>query len=106
MMKKVDDRNILLVKSGCPFCDRVRISDSMRDYFKIVDLNNVSQPGYTSVMTDNNIEGVPAIITSDGEIYTGLGNVQNFIDKFVNSHSGVSHLKRTSVKRGWKSYYN
>lgn len=106
MMKKVDDRNILLVKSGCPFCNRVMIDDSMKNYFKIIDLDNVSQPGYTSIMTDNNIEGVPTIITFYGEIYTGLGKVQNFINRFVNSHNGVPQLKRTSVKRGWKSYYN
>lgn len=105
-MKKIDDRNIVLVKSGCPFCNRVRIDEPVREFFKVVDLDNVSQPGYTSIMTDNNITGVPAIITSSGEIYTGLGNVQNFIDEFTNSHNGISPLKRTSVKRGWRSYYN
>ena len=105
-MKKIDDRNIVLVKSGCPFCNRVRIDEPVREFFKVVDLDNVSQPGYTSIMTDNNITGVPAIITSSGEIYTGLSNVQNFIDEFANNHNGVSPLKRTSVKRGWRSYYN
>lgn len=106
MMNKVGDRNIVLVKSGCPFCDRVRIDEPVREFFKIVDIDNVSQQSYDSLMEDNNIDGVPAIITSSGDIYTGLVNVQNFIDEFANSHSGVPHLKRTSVKRGWGSYYN
>ena len=87
--KTNNNRDIILIKRGCPYCEKVLDNNDFknsRDDYKVVEINSLGDEA-KKMIDKYSIMYIPTIITISNEILEGYDDVINYIKEHIASNN-------------------
>lgn len=110
---KSNNRDIILIKRGCPYCEKILDNDDFknsRKYYKVIEINSLGDKA-KEMIDKYSIMYIPTMITTSNEILEGYDDVMDHI-KENNATKNIRYINKLNVnddessddKFSWKHF--